>query len=288
MTLAPTTTRQAIAEAVRILEARGIESPREHADILLAELLGTTRAGLVARAREPLAPEVLARYDALVARRAAREPLQHILGHWPFLELELTVDRRALIPRPETEDLALAARYRLPDDRPSLAADVGTGTGCIALALAEARTAARVLALDASADALALAAENVARCGAEGRVVPLRCDLLGAVAPGAGLDVVVANLPYVREDELADLEPEVRDHDPLEALVAPDRGLALIRRLIAEAPARLAPGGSLLLEMAPDQVPVIAAELAASGRWTDVRVLRDHLCRERIVAARLS
>ena len=274
----------ALRAAASALDRAGCEAPREQAEILLGELLGLGRGALLARSREPLPPDVETRFAALVARRAAREPLQHLVGHWPFLELELKVDRRALVPRPETEELALAARERLPRGRAALAADVGTGTGAVALALAASHPAARVLAVDVSADALALCRENRDALGLEDRVRLARGDLLGALAPGAGFDVVVANLPYVAPEEWPELQPEVRDHDPRLALVAEDGGLALIRRLCAEAPARLAADGWLLLEMAPAQTAVVAAELAPA--WRDVAVLRDRFDRARIVVAR--
>ena len=274
----------ALRAAAAALERAGCEAPREQAEILLGELLGLGRGALLARSREALPEDVGTRFAALVARRAAREPLQHLVGHWPFLELELKVDRRALVPRPETEELALAARERLPRGRAVLAADVGTGTGAVALALAASHPAARVLAVDVSADALALCRENRDALGLEDRVRLARGDLLGALAPGAGFDVVVANLPYVAPEEWPELQPEVRDHDPRLALVAEDGGLALIRRLCAEAPARLAADGWLLLEMAPSQTAVVAAELAPA--WRDVAVLRDRFDRARIVVAR--
>ncbi len=275
--------REVLGEAVRILEEHGVEAPREHAERLLAHVVGTNRGGVLARSREPLDAGAHAAFAALVGRRAAREPLQHLLGTWPFLELELKVDRRALIPRPESEDLAQRARRRVPADRPALVADVGTGTGCVALALVSSHPQAGVLALDLSPDALALAAENrAAHPHLAPRVTLVHSDLLTAVGPVARLDAVVANLPYVREDEWEDLQPEVRDHDPRVALVAADAGLALIRRLAVEAAARLAPGGWLLLEMAPAQTGVIADELRAAG-WDQVSVVRDHLGRERIV-----
>lgn len=279
--------REVLGAAVRLLDEAGIEAPREHAERLLAHVLGTGRGGVLARSREPLAADAHAAFATLVGRRAAREPLQHLLGTWPFLELELAVDRRALIPRPETEDLALLARRRVPADRPALVADVGTGTGALALALAASHPRAHVLALDVSPDALALAAANrTAHPHLAPRVTLVHSDLLAAVAPEARLDAVVANLPYVAEEEWDGLQPEVRDHDPRLALVAADAGLALIRRLAVEAAPRLAPGGWLLLEMAPPQTSTVAAELGADPRWTEVGIVHDHLGRARIVAAR--
>ncbi len=283
------TIREALADATRRLAEAGVEAPRQHAEILLGELLGTNRGGLLARAPHDLGAADEARFAALVARRAAREPLQHLVGHWPFLELELKVDRRALIPRPETEDLALRARARLPADRATRAADVGTGTGCLALALAASHPLATVVAVDASPAALDLARENrdalgAARPGLAARVELRQGDLL--VGVDGPFDLVVANLPYVAEAEIAGLEPEVREHDPLVALVAADDGLELIRRLCDDAPRVLAPGGWLLLEMAPRQTAGVAEALSRAAGWRDVAVLRDHALRERLVEAR--
>jgi release factor glutamine methyltransferase len=253
------------------------------AEVLLGEVLGLSRGALFARGRELLAPEAAERFEALVARRAAREPLQHVVGHWPFLGLDLLTDRRALVPRPETEDLALLAIARLPEDRDLLVLDAGTGSGCLALALAAARPRARVVALERDAAALFLARENRARCGLEKRVGLVRSDLCGALADGPRFDLAVANLPYVREDEFDALEPEVREHDPRAALVAAGDGLAIVREFARQVGSRLAPGAAVLLECAPDQAVVVGAELAAAG-WSKVRTHADRYGRARIVS----
>ena len=247
-------------------------------------MLGLARGALLARGREPLAAAAAERFEALVARRAAREPLQHVVGHWPFLELDLVTDRRALVPRPETEDLALLAIARLPEDRDPLVVDAGTGGGCLALAIAAARPRARVVAVEREAAALSLARENRARSGLEGRVGLVRGDLCDALAVVPGFDLAVANLPYVREDELGALEPEVRDHDPRAALVAAGDGLAVVREFARQVGPRLRPGSPLFLECAPLQAPVVAAELAAAG-WRAVRIHADRYGRERVVEA---
>lgn len=251
-------------------------------------MTGLSRGALFARGGEPLPPAGADRLEALVARRAGREPLQHVVGHWPFLELDLLTDGRALVPRPETEDLALLAIARLPADRDLLVLDAGTGSGCLALAIAAARPRARVVAVEREAAALSLARENRARCGREPlaglepRVGLVRGDLCGALAEAAAFDLAVANLPYVREDELGALEPEVREHDPRPALVAAGDGLAVVRDFVRQAGPRLAPGAPLLLECAPLQAPVLAAELAAAG-WRAVRIHADRYGRERVV-----
>ena len=245
-------------------------------------MTGLSRGALHARGEEPLPPAGADRLEALVARRAAREPLQHVVGHWPFLELDLLTDGRALVPRPETEDLALLAIARLPGDRDLLVLDAGTGSGCLALSIATARPRARVVAVEREAEALSLAAENRAWCGVESRVALVRGDLCGALSAAPVFDLAVANLPYVREDEWGALEPEVREHDPRPALVAAGDGLAVVRELVRQAGPRLAPGAPLLLECAPAQAAVLAAELAAAG-WRAVRIRADRYGRDRVV-----
>jgi release factor glutamine methyltransferase len=248
-------------------------------------VLGLSRGALFARGGELLAAAAAERLEALLARRAAREPLQHVVGHWPFLGLELLTDRRALVPRPETEDLALLAIARLPEGREALVLDAGTGSGCLALAIAAARPRARVVAVERDAAALSLARENRARCGLVEQVGLVHGDLCGALAPGPRFDLAVANLPYVRADEVAALEPEVRDHDPRAALVAAGDGLEVVREFARQAASRLAPGAPILLECAPVQAPALAAELAAAG-WCAVRSHLDRYGRERVVEGR--
>ncbi|RMG42964.1 MAG: peptide chain release factor N(5)-glutamine methyltransferase [Acidobacteria bacterium] len=273
-----------IAEASRRLRAAGVPSPRHDAELLLAHACGRDRAALLA-GRQPVSAPERERFRRLVERRAAREPLQHILGRWPFLDLDLKVDGRALVPRPETEDLALAVLARLPEDRPLLVADVGTGGGCLALAIASARPLARVVAVDLEPAALALAAENAAACGLAGRVRFVRADLLAPVAPAGAFDLVVSNPPYVAPEELPHLDPEVRRHEPRSALVAGRGGLAVIDRLVSQAPARLAPGGLLALEIAPAQARAALGRLRAAG-LADAAVLPDRFGRPRVALAR--
>ncbi len=274
-----------LARAAGRLAAAGIADAEREAELLLEAVTGWERARLVVARVRPateLPPGSVERFRGLVARREAREPLQHLLGTWPFLELDLRVDGRALVPRPETEDLVLLARQRLAPGEAGPVADVGTGTGCIALGLAVARPALRVLALDRDPGALSLAAENARATGLAGRVRLVRGDLLGPVREGAGLAMVVANLPYVREDEWEALPPEVREHDPREALVGGTDGLGLVRRLVAQAAPRLRAGGRLLLEVAPGQVGELEQALLAAG-FTGTAIHRDRFGRERIV-----
>ncbi len=276
--------RDVLARARSVLEKAGVEHAGEDAERLLAEVLHVDRAGLFLRAGEQLAPEAFNLFAQFIGRRAAREPLQHLLGRWPFLELELKVDGRALVPRPETEDLVVAARRRLPTAQRSVAADVGTGCGCIALALAASHPQVRIFAIDADPAALSLAAENLAAARFGDRVDLLLGDLLGPLGERDRLDLIVANLPYVRLDEYELLPPEVRRFDPQQALLAPDDGLGLIRRLVAAAPAYLRPGGWIALEMSPTQTKVVVADLAAAD-WMSVAALNDRFGKARIVQA---
>ena len=189
------------------------------------------------------------RFDDLVAQRATRRPLQHVLGTAAFRHLDLLCDGRALVPRPETEVTAGVAIEALGAGGRLL--DVGTGSGCIALSVAHEVAAVEVVATDVSPDALALAAENAARVGLS---IDLRQgDLFAPLAPGETFDVIVSNPPYVAEREVEGLEPEVKDHDPRLALVAGPTGLEVLARLVAEGPAHLRAGGVLVLEIAPHQ-----------------------------------
>ena len=223
------------------------------------------------------------RLDVMVARRLTGEPLQYVLGSWAFRRLELMVDRRVLIPRPETEevvDAALALARAMP--RPLTLVDLGTGSGAIALSLKSERPDAEVVACDISQDALDVAAANAARLGLD---VELHLSDLLAQVPGDGFSLVVSNPPYVSEQEMADLEPEVAEHEPRLATVAGPDGLEVYRRLLPEAAARLVDGGSLALECGYGQATALVGELAAAG-FGPVGVDPDLAGIERVVWAR--
>jgi release factor glutamine methyltransferase len=271
----------ALAAAVARLAAAGVAEPRADAEVLLAHALGTTRAGLVVAARRPLAPAPAATFAALLARRAAREPLHYLVGEREFWSLPFAVDRRVLVPRPETELLVETALRLAPGARRVL--DVGTGSGVVAAAVARERPAARVWAVDREAGALAVARANLAR-HAPG-VALVRGDLVAAFR-AAAFDLVVSNPPYCAAAELAGLEPEVRDHEPRAALVAGRDGLAALRALLADAPRVLEPGGWLVLELGAGQAPAVRAAAAAEGGWVAPETVRDAAGIERVFAAR--
>jgi len=271
-----------IGEVLRLstehLAAKGSDTPRLDAERLLAKAMGLERIELYTAFDRPLTQPELAAARELVARRARREPLQYVLGEWGFRHLTLTVDRRALIPRPETEILverALALVAGL--DRPRVL-DVGTGSGAIALAIADEHPGAVVTGLDSSTDALALAAANVARTGL---AVELAGHDLFEGLPGGPWDLIVSNPPYVEAADLPGLEPEVRDWEPHGALSADGAVEAVARGAVAV----LGRGGALALEVGAGQTGGTAALLEELG-FAEVRVTRDLAGHDRVVEGR--
>ena len=283
------TIQQALAWASDLLRRESCPEPRLDAELLLAHALGWDRARLLAYPERPLAQAEGAAFNQAVARRAAREPLAYILGHWAFRDLDLQVNRHVLIPRPETEFLVeqalahLGRREAAPGGGPGpLLADVGTGSGAIAIALARAVPAARVYALDRSADALAVAAANCRRYRVAGRVALIQGDLLSAL--GAPVDGIVANLPYVEEKVVPHLAPEVSRHEPRLALDGGAGGTVVIRRLLAQTPAHLARGGFMLLEIGANQGPEVLALAQATWPAARVSLHQDYAGLDRVVA----
>jgi release factor glutamine methyltransferase len=280
------TVGQALARATAALAAAGVESPRADAEWLLADVLGVSRPGLGLHAGRTLQPPLDERYTRAVRRRVAREPLQHIVGTQAFRQITVLVGAGALVPRPETELLAGWALELLPaPPRRPVVIDLGTGSGCIACALAVERPDAEVLALDISPEAVALARDNVATLGLATRVNVGLSDMFAALG-AIEVDVIVANPPYLPTDLIATLPPEVSRHDPRLALDGGPDGLGVIRRLVREAPERLAPGGALVLETGGgEQARAVAALLDAQG-LIEVQTRADLAGVERFVAGR--
>jgi release factor glutamine methyltransferase len=254
------------------------DTARLDAELLLAHSLGRERIELYTDFDRPLTDVELDGYRVLVARRAHREPVAYILGEWGFRRLTLAVDRRALIPRPETEIVVERCLARLQDIEAPRVLDVGTGTGAIALALADEHPGAVVTAIDVSADALALARENVARTGL---AVELLEHDLRAGLPAGPWDLVVSNPPYVEPEELDTLMSDVRDFEPHLALVGRGATEAVARSASAE----LAPGGWLVLEVGDGQAPATATLLDELG-YADVATTADLTGRDRVVEGR--
>jgi len=268
------------AASARLVEA-GIDSARLEAELLLALACDDcARALLYAELDRELTPVQIAAFEANVARREKREPLAYILGEWGFRRLTLKTDRRALIPRPETEVVVERALEHIREQAKPDVLDVGTGTGAIALAIADEHDGARVTAIDASPDALALAGENRDLTGINGRVELLEYDLTSGLGQ-LRFDLVVSNPPYVEPDELATLQPEVRDWEPHVALVAHGATEA-VARAATEA---LRPGGWLVLETAASAGERIRGLLDDLG-YEDVAITPDLAGRDRVVEGR--
>ncbi len=264
--------------ATEHLAAKDAESPRLDAERLLAHALAMERVELYMHHDRPLTDAELEAARSLLARRAAGEPLQYVLGEWGFRRLTLRVDGRALIPRPETETVVERCLALLAGCEAPRVLDVGTGSGAIALAIADEHPGARVTGVDVSAEALSLARENAARTGVH--VEWLEVDLLDGV-PGSDWDLVVSNPPYVRPEEAPGLAPEVVEWEPHVALF--DAGHTEV--LVGAAAGALRPGGALVLETYDERAGAVADLLGGVG-FIDVRVTRDLAGRDRVVEGR--
>jgi release factor glutamine methyltransferase len=244
--------REALEQAKAVLLDAGNGNPRRDAELLLLHVTGKPRAYLLTHSDEPLTPDQFARYRQLIARRAAHEPLQYLIGEREFYGLRFAVTPDVLIPRPETEHLVEAALERIPVDQRFEIVDVGTGSGAIAVALAVARPQARITAIDISPAALDVAKKNAVSHGVGERVRFSESDLLEAVGEET-FDMIVSNPPYIAEVDRETLAAEVRDFEPAGALFAGPSGLEIYERLIPQAAERLRNGGWLLLEIGAGQ-----------------------------------
>jgi release factor glutamine methyltransferase len=271
---------EAVRAAAQELASAGVPSPRVDAEHLVAHVLGLSRTELYV-ASERLSDEQTGRLRSLVERRRRREPLAYILGEWGFRRLVLRVDGRALVPRPETEIVVERCLERLRGMEAPQILDIGIGSGAIALALADEHPGARVLGVDSSRAALALARENRLRLGVNGRVELVHGELLHGVR---GLfELVVSNPPYVAPAEFESLQPEIRLFEPYEALVGEGRGEAIAEAALGA----LRPGGWVVLECGDGQAPALAAALRELG-YADVLVTPDLAGRDRVVEGRRS
>jgi release factor glutamine methyltransferase len=262
------------------LAGKGVPSPRLDAEHLVARALGVSRLDLYLQHDRPLTETELATARELVRRRGTREPLAYVLGDWGFRRLTLATDRRALVPRPETEIVVERCLALLDGiDAPGVL-DVGTGSGAIALAVADEHPGARVTAIDVSADALALAAENVERTGLAGGVTLVEHDLRTGL-PGGPYDLVVSNPPYVLPEEIETLEPEVSEWEPRTALV----GRGATEAIVDAAPRVLGAAGWLVLEVGAGTADAVAQLLVDAG-FRDVVRTPDLTGRDRVVQGR--
>jgi len=272
------------------LKRHHADSPRLEAEVLLAHALGCPRIGLYTAFDEEPSEAVRGAFRELVRRRAEGEPVAYLVGYREFYSLKFRVSPAVLIPRPETEmlvltllDLVKAAGMTQP-----AIIDVGTGSGAIALCAAKYLPQARVVAIDASAEALAVARANAADHGLAERIEFLEGDLLAPLAPGEAFDLIVSNPPYVSASEWETLEPDVRNYEPRGALVAGPLGTEVIARLIPQAAERLRPGGHLLLEISPMIHEAVTGLLAAEPRLEPQSTVKDLARHPRVAVARRS
>ncbi len=281
---------RAMLAATRRLREEGCESPQLDSAVLMAHVLGVSKAWLYAHPHRQLTETEIGRYEALIRRRIAQEPVAYLTGVKAFYSLDLVVNRHVLIPRPETELLVERTldhlRHLSAAGRAPLVADIGTGSAAIAVAIAVNAPAVRVIAVDISADALAVAAQNIARYGV-GEQVELRMGHL--IEPlSVPVDVMIANLPYIATDQIARLPRSVRDYEPRVALDGGPDGLQVFRAFFdslarAGVPTKLRPGGRIYLEIGADQGAAVKtlAELALPG--AEVIILPDYAGLDRIV-----
>jgi release factor glutamine methyltransferase len=276
-----------VRKIAALLAERGFEQPRLDAELLLAAVLDLRRLDLYLQHERPVDTAELEQVRAAVRRRLRHEPLQYIAGVASFRGLELAVDARVLIPRPETEVLVGAVLEwagERADERLTVL-DVGTGSGAIALALAHEGRFGAIVATDVSLDALAVAAANAARCGLDGRVEFRSGHVWTPIAAAERFDVIVANPPYIAEAERAELPPEVAEWEPAAALFGGPDGREILRELVTGAAARLRQGGLLALEVGATQAAAVAADVIRTGSFEEPRVVPDLAGRPRMVLA---
>lgn len=288
------TVLEAIQRSADFLAKKGVDSPRLQAELLLAHVLRLKRMQLYLNFERSLTPGEVEVSRELVKRRGQREPLQYILGSASFCGLEIRLNRHVLVPRPETELLAeegwkflqglAASRAAVAGVSGLSALDLGTGSGCLAVALAVKCPGAIVTAVDISSEALPVAAQNARNNGTDERVRFVAGDGFGAVPPGSRFDLVVSNPPYIPTAEIASLEPEVRDHEPRQALDGGVDGLDLYRRLAAEGAGYLAARGKIMLEFGDGQAAAIQ-RLFEDQNWIVERIVEDYTGRQRILIA---
>lgn len=259
-------------------------------ELLLAYLLKCPRLRLYLEFDRALAQEILTRMEELIARRAAREPLQYILGTAPFCELELAVDKRVMVPRPETELLAeeacrfLSAQFSKDSEKERTVIDFGTGSGCLAILLARRFERVRLHAVDLSGGALALASENARRHGVESKIGFWKAADLDELPEEIRGDLIITNPPYIPRDEIQELAMEVRDHEPRLALDGGPDGLDFYRRLAVSAASRLRSEGRFLAEFGDGQETEVVRILELE-KWIVESVMSDYNARPRIVVA---
>ncbi|MHB9028247.1 MAG: peptide chain release factor N(5)-glutamine methyltransferase [Candidatus Latescibacterota bacterium] len=274
-----------ITVAAEHMKSRGFENARLEVERLLGSVLGLSRIELYLAFDRPVSEEDRERFRALYRRRLAHEPLQHLLGETDFREVTLKTDRRALIPRPETELLVeIAVEFLKGRDHP-LVADLGTGTGAIALSVAYEAPGTHVVAVDISDDALLLADRNAREMGVSEAITLVSGNMLAALEGRERFDAILSNPPYIRTMDIESLQPEVRNHEPKIALDGGPDGMEFLRAIIAGAHRFLKPGGLLLLECGEGQGEMLKRFADETNRYHSVEVIHDLAGKDRVIKA---
>jgi len=279
------TVAELVAWGTNTLARHGVPDARRNCEFLLARALGRDRTWVYTHPQAPVDTRTVGLLRRWVRRRQQREPLWYIVGEEEFYGLAFHVDPRVLIPRPETEMLVDAGLVYLERHPQALVADICTGSGCVAVAVAVRAPASPILATDIAPGALEVAAANAHRHQVADRITFLQGDLWQPLPPQ--VDLVLANPPYVRLPDFPELMPEVRDYEPTLALAAGPDGLDVIRRLLAEAPRRLAPGGALYMEIGEEQGPAVRELAQAAFPAAQVDIRRDLARLDRMLALEL-
>ncbi len=265
----------------------GIPTPRLDAEVLLSEVLGVERIALYTHFDQPLTEEERARYRTFIKRRVSGEPVSYIRNKKEFWSRNLYVDRRVLIPRPETETVVEVVKKRLKEEgdaTPRTLADIGCGSGALALAIATFVNATSFL-VDSDIEALVVASMNCRTYAQDGPFFLICADLFAAFRPAPIFDLIVSNPPYVRKEEIPKLPAGIRNFEPVKALDGGENGLETLQRLISQAPTYLRPGGLLATEIAPDQVESVMSLFQTTNDYHDTRLDRDLTGHPRVVSA---
>jgi release factor glutamine methyltransferase len=268
------------------LEQAGVENAAQESRWLVAHALGLDSHHLASKAEQPVSSEMWRHAESLVSRRAAREPLQYILGTQEFCGLEFHVSPAVLIPRPETELLVQESLRVVDFGTEAVLVDVGTGSGCVAVTLATILSTARIVAVDRSPEALAVAKGNAERHAVADRIDWMEGDLLSPLRERgmAGMvDVIVSNPPYIAEADWAGLQPEVREFEPRSALIGGPKGTEFHERLLRESVEYLVPGGSLVMEIGQGQLPAVQQMAGQMGQYGPLQVVKDEAGIERVI-----
>ncbi len=276
-----------INEATRKLAEKGVDAPRINAERIACSLTNLSRVELYTEPNRLVTSDIVAEFDVFLTRRLNDEPLQYILGETEFYGIRIKCDPRALIPRPETEFVVSEAIEMLQDFDRLYILDLACGTGCIGIALAINLPQASISAADSSAEALALAGENVALHGLQSRFGLFNGDMFTAIENDKHpYDAIVCNPPYIAESDFDELAPQIRKFEPTDALTSGPDGLDFVRRMLKEAPPYLVPGGHLIFEIGLGQTDSIRALIDTDNDLEFIRTVKDYSGIERVVICR--